>query len=86
MVNGVPEPRVGGLRDRIAKTNAYSVDSGGLSGGTGAIDGSFGRSGLYDGYDPTTRFSSNGVTMRPARLIDRVARRGSTMQGIGEGG
>lgn len=73
------------LRDRIAKTNAYSVDSGGLSGGTGVVDGSFGRRNLYDGYDPTTRFASNAVTMRPGRLIDRVAKRASTMQNVGEG-
>lgn len=75
-MNGVPEPRIGGLRDRIAKTNAYSVDTGGLSGGTGGVDASFGRRGLYDGYDATTRFASNGVTMKPARLVDKVARRG----------
>ena len=48
------------------------VDTGGTSGGGTKVDPSFGRSGLYDGYDPTTRFASNGVTMNPARLVQRI--------------
>ena len=77
---GVPEPR---LRDRVATKAPYAVDTGGMAGGTepGPM-----RQQQYDGYDPTTRFASNAVTMRPARLISRVAARGSTMQNEGLGG
>jgi hypothetical protein len=80
---GVPEPR---LRDRVATKAPYAVDTGGLSGGQESGASPLARNGQYDGYDPTTRFASNGVTMRPARLIQRVAARGSTMQNEGLGG
>lgn len=61
------------------------VDTGGLSasgfGLSPIAQGGYGQTSqhpgqqahrLTDGYDPTTRFASNGVTMAPARLVQRI--------------
>jgi len=78
---GVPEPR---LRDRVATKAPYAVETGGLAGGQAPGLSPLARNGQYDGYDPTTRFTQPGVTMRPVRLAQAVRR--STMQNVGEGG
>ena len=76
-------------QDRTRDGAAYSVDTGGLSGGQAPGPSPISQSG-YDGYDPATRFASNAVTMRPSRLIQRInpvsSNRGGTRKEYEGGG
>lgn len=67
---GVPEPRMS-LRDRVRNGAAYSVETGGLSGGGGPSPIS---QSPYDRYSAATRPQ---VAPTP-RLRQRIAARGET--------